>query len=210
MEYEIGIFYYFNIFKKNYKMILFLIVLAAFFGFLSGIIKKPSYTSRCSILLTESSGTTTSAFGRFLGLPELSFSSSSANTIISIVKSRRMLDDIYSNFKELSRISNFKLKLEAFDTKQGTLIIEVKGREPKLVSEIANFCIKNLDVINAELNITPQRPMVKVLDPAIPATRPDPRHILKRIAIAAIFAFFIAVLFAFGAEYFKTWTSIKK
>ena len=113
-----------------------------------------------------------------------------------------MLEDIYS--KELKKNSDFKFELEVYDTTQSTLIIEVKGKNAKLVSDIANFCVKNLNDINDELEITSQIPMVKVLDAAIPAVEPDSRQILKYVSMAVIFAFFVGNIFFFSLEYYKT------
>lgn len=204
MDYEVNIIYYLNIFKKYYRKILFLVILAASVAFINGALKKTIYTSTCSILLLENSAARIPDFGRFFGIAGFSPSNSSANLMISIIKSKRMLDDIYSNFKELEKYRNFNLEIQVYDTLRGALIIEVKGEDPKLVSDIANFCVANLDVINAQLNITPERPMAKVLDKAVPATRPDPKHIPKRMGIAAIFAFFTGSVIFFGLEYRKS------
>lgn len=211
MSYDFSVLYYIDIFKKYRKKILFFVVIAACVALLSGLFKKPVYTSRCSILLTNiPSSPSLSNLSNFMGFPGFSFGGTLANTIISLVKSRRMSEDIYLNFPELKRKPNFNLKLEVYDTTQGTLIIEVKGREPRLASDIANFCAKNLDAINAELNITSQRPMVNVLDQAIPASGPDSRQIPKHIAIAVIFTFCTVSLFFFGTEYYESLINKRK
>lgn len=211
MSYDFSILYYVDIFKKYIKKILFFVIIAASIALLSGLFKKPVYTSRCSILLAEvPSSPSLSNLSKFMGFPGFSFGNSSANLIISLVKSRRMSEGIYSNFPELKKKPNFNLKLEVYDTTQGTLIVEAKGNEPKLVSDIANFCAKNLDAINAELNITSQRPMVKVLDSAIPASGPDSRQIPKRIAIAVIFTFSTVSLIFFGLEYYESLINKRK
>lgn len=205
MSYDFSILYYVSIFKKYRKKILFFVIIAASVALLSGLFKAHVYTSRCSILLTESpSGPSLSNLSKFMGFPGFSFGNSSANMIISLVKSRRMSEGIYSNFPELRKNPKFNLKLEVYDTTQGTLIVEAKGSEPKLASDIANFCVRNLDAINAELNITAQRPMVKMLDQAIPASGPDSRQIPKRIAIAVIFTFSTVSLIFFGTEYYNS------
>jgi len=211
MTYDFNILYYIDILKKYRKKIIFLMGIAAFITIISGLFKTPVYTSRCSILLTETpSNPSLTNLSKFMGFPGFSFGNSSANVIISLAKSRRMAEGIYSNFPELRKKPKFNLKLEVYDTTQGTLIVEVKGSEPKLTSDIANFCVKNLDAINAELNITSQRPIVKVLDPAIPATRPDSRQILKYAVLAIIAAFFIGNFIFFGLEYYITLTAGKK
>lgn len=211
MSYDFSVLYYIEIFKKYRKKILFFVIIAASIALLSGLFKKPVYTSRCSILLAEApSAPSLSNLSKFMGFPGFSFGNSSANMIISLAKSRRMMEGIYSNFPELKKNPKFNLKLEVYDTTQGTLIVEVKGSEPKLASDIANFCVKNLDAINAELNITSQRPMVKMLDQAIPASGPDSRQIPKRIAIAAIFTFFTSNFIFFGMEYYESLVNRKK
>jgi len=203
MEDKLNILYYINIFKKYRKKILFLMVLAVTVVSVISFFKKPVYTSTCSILLSEdASGPSLSNLSKFVGFSGFSFGNSSAKTVISIVKSRRMMEDIYS--KELKKKPDFKFELEVYDTTQSTLIIEVKGRNPKLVSDIANFCVKNLNDINDELVITSQVPMVKVLDAAIPAIEPDSRQILKHLSMAVIFAFFVGNIFFFGLEYYRT------
>ena len=121
-----------------------------------------------------------------------------------------MMEDIHLNFPELKKKKRFNLKLEVYDTTQGTLIVEAKGGEPKLISDIANFCVKNLDVMNAELNITSQRPMVKVLDPAIPAVKRDTRQLVRYTILVIIASFCIGNIIFFGQEYYMSLTIISK
>lgn len=211
MSYDMNILYYIDIFKKYRKKILFFVIIAASIALLNGLFKRPIYTSRCSILLTETpSSPSLSNLSKFMGFPGFSFGNSSANIIISLVKSRRMMEGIYSNFPALKKGPGFNLQLEVYDTTQGTLIIEVKGSEPRLVADIANFCAKNLDEINAELDITSQRPMVKILDSAVPASGPDSRQIPKRIVVAIIFTFSTVSLVFFGMEYYESLINKRK
>lgn len=207
MGYDLNILYYFGIFKKYYKKIAMLVICAVFIAVIISVFRPPTYTARCTILLTEpSSGPSISNLSKFIGFAGFSFDNSSANTIIAIVKSRRMSKDIYLNFPELNKRLNFNLKIEVYDTTTGTVVIEVKGADNKLVADIANFCARNLDAINEDLDITPQRPMVKVLDEAIPLQASDSRHTSKRVIIGAIFAFVVGSFFFFALEYYRTLT----
>jgi len=203
MEAKLNILYYIKLFKKYRKKILFLIALAVTVALIISFFKPPVYTSRCSILLSETTaGPSLSNLTESIGFPGFSLHSFSGKMIIALVKSRRMMEDIYSNFQELEKKDGFEL--EVYDTTQNTLIIQVKGRNPKLVSDIANFCAENLNKINIELEISSQVPLVKVLDSAIPPTKPDSRQVLKYITMAAVLAFFVGNLFFFSQEYYKT------
>ncbi|MBU3912375.1 MAG: hypothetical protein KKD90_07320, partial [Candidatus Omnitrophica bacterium] len=82
------------------------------------------------------------------------------------------------------------------------MAIDVKGNDPELTKEIANFVVRNLDKINTELDITPTKPMVKVLDPAIYGS-PGSRQIPRKMLIAALLTFLLISLHAFFSDYLK-------
>ena len=120
--------------------------------------------------------------------------------LISILNSKRMAKDI-KEFLGVNKKQNFKYSI-AVNPMIAGLTIDIRGRDPVFTEKVANFTIQNLDKINAELNITPSKPMVKVLDPAVYGKR-EARQILRKIFIAGLSAFLLTSLYAFFADYLR-------
>jgi capsular polysaccharide biosynthesis protein len=109
----------------------------------------------------------------------------SAYTALSIISSQRMREDIEKHF-DLKSNPDFKLiDIIAYNTLP--LTTEVKGTDPELVKDIANYCVSNVDRINAELNLSPEKPLLKVIDYA-ESGAPISNNKLKGIVCGALFA----------------------
>jgi len=203
MRHEIDIFHYFNIYKKNWKKMVFLVVLAMFITVLIIHFQPLTYRSTVVALSAEKGGQV-GAVGKFLGL---STGGSSNDIIFSILKSRRMKKDIneYFNLKDKRK---FWWGLDAYIV-TGGFAIEVKGPDPLMTEKIANFAVKNVDKINKELDITTEKYIIKVLDPAIKGVATK-SNISKRIISSGLFVFLIYTLFIFFKEYFSYLRGVKK
>ena len=76
----------------------------------------------------------------------------------------------------------------------------MRGNDPQLTKEIANFTVQNLDKINTELNITPAKPMVKILDSALNGS-PVPNKGKRKIILAGLVSFLLMNLYIFFLDY---------
>ena len=201
MEYYFNILYYLNIYKKWWKTIVKLMVIAMLFTALFSFIIPPKYISTVTLISADSGGSqATSSIGRLLGMSGFSTGTSSDDIVIAMLNSKRIAKDIAS-FLELNKQPKFKYKMEISTVKSG-LIINVRGNEPAYTEKVANFAIQDLDKINGELNITPSKPIVKVLDPASYGIR-ESRQILRKVFIAGLAAFLLMSLNIFFSDYLK-------
>lgn len=200
MNYDFNPWYYIDIYKKWWKAII--IVMFVSMGLTAVFLRLSSttmYVSNVSILTTDKFAAGSSV-GGFLGIPSLSVGPSSADVIISIIKSKRMAKDINSNFS-LAKKKGFIYSLDAYSAK-AELIVRVTASDPILTRDIANFVVANLDKINSELEISSNKPMVKVLDPAESAS-PLPKENKRKILVAGLLAFLLSSFYIFGTDFLK-------
>lgn len=197
MKYDIDIFHYLDIYKKESRKIAFLIGLVMIITVVGSSFMPVTYRST-AIILSPKSGGQAGALGAYLGIPSLTAGNSSDEVVFSMLKSRRMSNDVYEHFD----LKNRRKSWWALDTYivTGGFAIEVKAHDPDLSEKIVNFAIANLDKINLELQITSQKPMIKVLDPAVRGT-PASKDTVKKTLTSGLFSFLIYTLFVFFREY---------
>lgn len=205
MRYDIDIFHYLNVYKKEWKKMITLIVLAMLITMVVTSLQPVTYRSTL-IALSPKEGNSLGGLGNYLGLSSLSVGNSSDDVIFSMLKSRRMGKDINEHFK-LDTKGKFRWSLDTYIV-TGGFAVEVKGSDPEMTKKIANFAIENLDKINSELQVTTQKPMVKVLDPALKGA-PVGRNISKKTISGGLFVFLIYTLLVFFKEYFSYLKKLK-
>jgi len=206
MKYEIDIFHYLSIYKRHWKRMAFLIVAAVSITAMVESMQPVTYRSTVTLLSLERGGKG-GGLGSYLGLPPLYTSSSSEDIIITILKSRRMREDIKARFN-LKDKPKLWWTLDAYRHIAG-LLVEVEGPDPQMTKEMANFAVDDLDKINVELEVTSQKPMVKVLDRAIEGV-PIGGSALKKTIASGLFTFLIYALFIFFKEYFSQLNKSRK
>jgi hypothetical protein len=206
MRYDINIFHYWDIYKKEWKKMAFLIVLAMIISPMIISVQPVTYKSTL-IALSAKEGSQAGKIGAYLGLPDLAIGTSSDDIVFSILKSRRMRKDIDEHFKLRER-PKFWWSLDTYIV-TGGFAVEVKGSDPELIRDIANFAIENLDKINIELQVTSQKPMVKVLDPAFKGV-PVKRDMSKKAIASGLSVFLVYSLLVFFKEYFYQLKMLKK
>jgi len=194
MKSGIDIFHYINIYKREWRRIVLLIVVVTSISAFLAYRKPITYTSVLIALHSSDKGRVN--FGDF----NLAMGVSSAATIFAILESRRMRRDINTHFN-LSNRPNFWWSIDAY-TDTGGFGVEVTGPDPVMTEKIANFAVENLDTINDDLKVTTERPMVKVLDPAGRGV-PSKKHISKSVVASGLFCFLLYTLFIFFKEYFS-------
>ncbi|HAZ10350.1 MAG TPA: hypothetical protein DCY56_04515 [Candidatus Omnitrophica bacterium] len=199
MEYEFNILYYVNMYKKWWKRIALVVIVSMFLTACFSLCTPIIYVSEVMLLSTGGGGASAGSLGKFLGLTGLS-GGSSTEGITPLLNSRRMTVDIQNQFA-LNKNPKFRYSISIREI-IGAFAIKVKGTDPVLTAKIANFVVQNLDKINMELNITPNKPMVKVLDPATYGSR-EPRGTSRKIIVGGMLAFLLINLYAFFSEYIK-------
>ena len=199
MEYDFNILYYINMYKKWWKKIMLVMVISMFLTACFSLFMPVTYVSTVTLLSVGGGTSTGGALGSLLGLSGLS-GGSSTEAIVPLLNSRRMTKDISDRF-DLDEKPRFRYKINTAEAK-GAFAIKVSGNDPALIQKIANFTVANLDKINMELDITPNKPMVKVLDLAVRGIR-ESRQTPRKMLVAGLLSFLLISLYAFFSDYLK-------
>lgn len=203
MTYEIDIFHYIDIYKKSWKRLVVLMCIGMLIAIITGNMQAITYRST-AIVLSPKESVEAGGLGKFLGLSSVS---SSDDLVFSMLKSRRMANDINEHFNTEGR-RKFWWSLDTYVV-TGGFAVEVKGSDPVITQDIANFAIENLNNINAELDVTPKKFMVKVLDPALKGA-PVNRNISKKAISTGFAVFLVYTLFIFFRQYFSQLKASRK
>lgn len=83
--------------------------------------------------------------------------------------------------------------------------ITVEDKSPTMCATIANYYIENLDKLNEELQITTQKPMVQILDKALPALQPFKPKLKLNLLIAMVLGGFGSVFLSFVIEFLRNY-----
>lgn len=131
--------------------------------------------------------------------------------IIALLKSQRMMKSIVDSFK-LDKFYNINKKtavriikriINISTSKEGAISVKVTTPDPTLSADIANFCIKNLDNLNQELQITSAKPIIHLLDRAEPPDTPSKPNIKLNLLISGIFSIFVGIFLSFILNYIQ-------
>jgi len=110
----------------------------------------------------------------------------SSQTILTLLKSGNQTEAVIKRFNIVETLG-LKDKAEAyellekitafsFSELEGVIRVKVETHSPELSANMANFYVKNLNALNEKIEITSQRPLVKVIDWAgIPSSPSKPR-----------------------------------
>lgn len=201
----------FNFFKRNLKFWVISLILGGIFGFILYFLLPPVYEAkvRCVPNFSQSGVSASSLIGVLTGIQ------SGENVLqisLAIIKSDRMADDIVKKFnlmeyfkvKDLSKARKkvkkiLKIKINPME---GTMEIKVRIGDPNLAADIANFCVKNVDRLNEKINLSNVKPILKVIDPAIP---PKEKFFPKIKVLVPLFSFLFFIVTVFILA-FKEWT----
>lgn len=193
---ENSILYYAELYKKSWKVVMLVAGISMFIAMLYSLHIPPSYVSKLTLLSAEQG----SSLEKFMSFSNLSIGNSSNDTMIAILKSRRMAKEINEHF-DLEEKSGRWWKIDTYIVTAG-LSVEVRGPDPNLTQKIADWSVENLNYINDELDITTNKPMAKVLDPATYGLKEPSRVLIKMIA-AGIFSFFAVIFYILCVDYFR-------
>ncbi len=122
-----------------------------------------------------------------------------SNIVIAMLKSNRMAEGIIEKF-ELQKIYKTASISGAINTLRGStnisvtkekaIAISVDSKDPKLAAVIANFYVANLDIMNQELELTSAKPVVRLLDKAVPPERRSKPSRSKIVLVAFALSLF--------------------
>jgi uncharacterized protein involved in exopolysaccharide biosynthesis len=96
-----------------------------------------------------------------------------------------------------------KGNLVANKNKSSFITLSFDDPNPELAAKVVNFAIKNLDVINEELEISAEKPMVKVVDAAESPLYPYKPNRKMIVIISIISSGIFSVFLAFLLEFVK-------
>jgi len=197
MAYEFDLLYYIGLFKRSKMTIILVVAVSMFLTMLFSLCTRTTYISTATLLLGGGEGAAASSLGKLFGISG-GGGASSSDIIVSILKSRRMVRDINEQFK-VNENPKLWWSINTRDITAG-MAIDARGPDPALTERIANFCVQDLDKINNELEITAQKPMAKVLDPATYGS-PESKKIPQKMTLAGMLAFLAASMYMFLADY---------
>ena len=186
MNHDFGVVYFINI-LRNYRInLIIFIILGSLVGFIKSYFTPTIYRAQVLSFLPREKISNYLSHRSFNGMVlDLNSGSFSALTALSIITSRRMREDINEHFDLINKPDFELIDIIAYNVVP--LLTEVKGTDPKLVKDIANYCVSNVDRINAELNLSPEKPLLKVIDCAESGT-PISNNKAKGVVSGALFA----------------------
>lgn len=209
---------YWKIVYKNKKTVISIFIFAEILTFIFTALSPRIYESTASVLPPEIENpgmTSLSSLGfrrTIVGgtFPDLFGGTSTSDTVIAMLKSRRMAEDIVKKF-ELQKIYGKKLSGDAIgklksntrikQSREYVISITVESEKKDLASQLANFYVSNLNTMNDELELTSAKPIVRVLDVARPAERKSKPSLRLNLFFAAVLSVIAGILVVFGDEY---------
>lgn len=214
---ELTLLDYWNLFYKSRKLIISVTGVVTVLALVVTLLMPKMYTASVSVLPPELEDISKggSMFNRNMFSPYSEMIDGGynySNFMIALLKSKRMAKDVAVKFKikkekseDSSEEAEKELKsiMDITTSKEKVLTLNVTSRDPKLSADIANFCIENLENINAELQITPAKPFVRVLDRATPPKKKSAPSIRKNTAVGFIVSLFCCFLFVVLKEKYK-------
>ncbi|MBI4436402.1 MAG: hypothetical protein HY590_03180 [Candidatus Omnitrophica bacterium] len=209
---EITLLTYWKVAKERKRPLITVTALSAFITAIMVFTAPREYTASVSVFPPASPVNLLSSFGS-VGFSMMGGGSpTSVEALLFLVKSRRMAEGVVDHFNWTKRFQTTREKairkvrrmVNGYDISKGTIfVIEVTSGDPAFSAEVANFCVENLNVINEQLNLTSDKPLVKVIDKAQPPPFPNPRHLVKKVLGAILFSGIGIYFFFFFGEYVR-------
>lgn len=213
---EINLLDYWRVVWKHKNVVIIIFFTVIVIAFVKNINSPKIYESTATALPPEIENKGIGALYHYSGslsktlLPNLSSAGSNTSTIIAMLKSRRMAEDIVNKFN-LNKLWKSKFLTDAIGKVQGLtkismspenlISITVESEDEKLAADIANFYVSNLNRMNDNLELTSAKPIVRVLDVAKPAERKSKPKIKQNILLAGVIGLIFGIFVAFIKEY---------
>lgn len=195
---------YFKIIRKRLRFILTVMITMGLVVGLYTFLGERTYTARATFLTSVVASPVPTALST-LRLVSGAGSGISPDVIYHLVKSNRMADGVVTQFRGDPRFEVAKnlthkrvnRMIDSFEVTQGALMgIDATTPDPEFSKEVTNFCVSYLNVINEQMDLTTDKPMVKILDAAETPRAPNSRGTFQKSAAAALIGgLFICFLF---------------
>jgi len=215
-EDEINLLDYFRVVWKYRKTMIAVFFAVTIITLINNVMAPVIYQSTASVLPPEIENKGAGALSQIsqglVGrmLPNLSAGGSTTNTVIAMLKSRRMANDIIEKFN-LKKLWEQKFVSDTIRdvqggtsveiSQEGVISITVESTDKQLAADIANFYVSNLNRMNEELELSSAKPVVRILDVAKPAEKKSKPTIRKNVMLSGIAALFLGIFIAFLLEY---------
>lgn len=202
---------YLKVIRQRVWLLFWLMVSSAAGAAVLTLMLARTYTARATFLTSSGGGTSSSVALSILAKGTGGGGGISGETIYHLIQSRRMAEGIVEHFRNDQRfeisngltVRNAQEMVGVFEVSSGGLMgIEITSSDPVFSKEAANFCVGYLNIINEQMNLTPEKPMVKMLDPAeVPIG--NARHTPQKTVGAALLAGLSASLFFILIDFLK-------
>lgn len=196
---EINLKDLFNYFISKLYIVIIIITLAVFLGFIYGeFIKVPKYQSYTTIVLT----TTSESNDNGITQNDISLNQKLVSTYREIIKSRRVLNQVIKNLDLDMKADALGELISVTNTDETELIkITVTCEDKKMAKEIANeiakvFSEEIVDIYNIQ--------NVSIIDSAITSNNPYNMNIIKDMVIAGALGLVLSLGIIFLIFYFDT------
>ncbi len=187
-----------KVFRRNKRLILLLTLLGGLLFAVISFLQPPMFKATAVVLppISEELRLTSMTKSRLGG----AFETTPALAALAILKSRRIKEDIVKKFglvdiygaknlDEAVKILESNTSIMFLDN-EGTIKVSVYDRDPRRAADIANYYIQSAEKLNEDLQVFVKRPMLKVVDPAVPPfKKAKPHRVLN--TIVGLFAGFV-------------------
>jgi len=204
-----NLFYYILIIKKYHKFIITFILCSLVSTAIFSLLSEKIYITRAKFLITVPyiNKDIFPASSDFYGVPI------NKSSVFFMINSRYMKDKVIKKFFPESVNDNLKMDklitslsksiniIGAADEQGG--ILEVKGHNPKLISDIANYILNNVNLINEEKRICSLRNIIKIVDPAYVPLKPIDVSLAKRLIVVLILSSIFSSILFFVINFFE-------
>ncbi|OGF46217.1 MAG: hypothetical protein A2452_13425 [Candidatus Firestonebacteria bacterium RIFOXYC2_FULL_39_67] len=200
-------------FKKNLGIIIIIVCGSLVASFVFTILTPKKYIATATVLspeMEQQSGKS-SMIGGYLGaaVSDMFGGNYSTNVVLSMLKSRKMGEAIINKFnlKDILYTQSTESALSFLSgaatfvvTKEKSINISIESKDPQLSADIANYYVSYLDVMNNELLITTAKPVVRILDRAVPPEHKSKPSLSKNMSIALVVSMVIGFFFVYLKE----------
>jgi len=161
------------------------------------------------VFLLPLEGAAPASIGSTFGIVPLRLFNPHKDTILAMLRSRRMAEDVVREFDLVKGFGTMRGAIKAvrhmvtISPTQLEIELVTTGKDPELITDIANFYVTNLEKINDELDITAVKRLAKVLDPALKPETPESRQIIKKTFMASMLGAALGLLLAFIPEFLQ-------
>ena len=204
---EITLLTYWKVVQKRKRVLLAIMMLSASVAAFTTLLQPREYTAHVTTFPPAGSVNVFPGLG--IVSPAIGGNPTSVDSLSYLIKSRRMAESVAGHFNLAEKfkmtqegaIRKVPSMVNSYDVSRGTLfVVEATTNDPKFSADLANFCAESLNLINAQLDLTTDKPMVKVIDAALPPEGPNSRGTLKKILSAILFSGVSAYFFFFMLE----------